>query len=30
VVLTLLLAVAADAVLVALQYVLTPWKRRRA
>lgn len=30
VVLTLLLAVAADAVLVAIQYVLTPWKRRRA
>ncbi|MGW7673058.1 ABC transporter permease [Streptomyces sp. NPDC054775] len=30
VVLTLLLAVVADALLVALQYVLTPWKRRRA
>lgn len=30
VVLTLLLAVVADAALVALQYVLTPWKRRRA
>ncbi|MFF7533091.1 ABC transporter permease [Streptomyces bobili] len=30
VVLTLLLAVVADALLVALQYALTPWKRRRA
>ncbi|MFI6937044.1 ABC transporter permease [Streptomyces sp. NPDC050287] len=30
VVLTLLLAVVADALLVAVQYVLTPWKRRRA
>ncbi|MEV6738282.1 ABC transporter permease [Streptomyces sp. NPDC051104] len=30
VVLTLLLAVVADALLVALQYVLTPWRRRRA
>ncbi|MBZ3906148.1 MULTISPECIES: ABC transporter permease [Streptomyces] len=30
VVLTLLLAVVADAALVALQYALTPWKRRRA
>jgi osmoprotectant transport system permease protein len=30
VVLTLLLAVAADALLVAVQYVLTPWRRRRA
>lgn len=30
VVLTLLLAVVADASLVALQYALTPWKRRRA
>ena len=30
VVLTLLLAVVADALLVALQYVLTPWLRRRA
>ncbi|MFB7997774.1 ABC transporter permease [Streptomyces sp. NPDC056002] len=29
VVLTLLLALAADAVLVAVQYVLTPWTRRR-
>ncbi|MGA5895353.1 ABC transporter permease [Streptomyces venetus] len=28
--LTILLAVAADALLVALQYALTPWKRRRA
>ncbi|MFG2356574.1 ABC transporter permease [Streptomyces sp. NPDC048521] len=30
VVLTLLLAVVADAALVALQYLLTPWQRRRA
>jgi osmoprotectant transport system permease protein len=30
VVLTLLLAVVADAALVGLQYLLTPWKRRRA
>jgi osmoprotectant transport system permease protein len=30
VVLTLLLALVADALLVAVQYVLTPWKRRRA
>ena len=30
VVLTLLLAVVADALLVGLQYVLTPWRRRRA
>ena len=30
VVLTILLAVVADALLVALQYVLTPWRRRRA
>lgn len=30
VVLTILLAVVADALLVALQYALTPWKRRRA
>ncbi|MFJ5840865.1 ABC transporter permease [Streptomyces shenzhenensis] len=30
VVLTILLAVVADALLVALQYALTPWRRRRA
>ena len=30
VVLTLLLALVADALLVAIQYVLTPWTRRRA
>jgi osmoprotectant transport system permease protein len=30
VVLTILLAVVADAALVAVQYVLTPWRRRRA
>lgn len=30
VVLTILLAVVADAALVGVQYLLTPWKRRRA
>ncbi|MDH6569862.1 hypothetical protein M2160_004883 [Streptomyces sp. SAI-117] len=28
--LTLLLAVAVDALLVAVQYALTPWRRKRA